>query len=79
MHNVKRALFEFLPLAWLRAYRELKDWFHDGQVVAPATRPSLWRQFSENWATVLVSYAILANVVVLDYLTGPASLWRRFI
>jgi hypothetical protein len=71
MHNSKRALFEFLPLPWLRTYRELKNWFLDGQVAAPSTRPSLWQQFSENWVTVLVSYGILANVTVLDVLTGP--------
>ena len=70
MHNVKRGLFEFLPLPWLRTYRGLKNWFLDGQVAAPSTRPSLWQQFSENWVTVLVSYAILANVALLDYLTG---------
>ncbi len=71
MHNIKRALFEFLPLAWLRTYRELKDWFRAGQMATLSTRPSLWREFSENWVTVLVSYAILTNVAVLAYLTPP--------
>jgi len=71
MHNLKRALFEFLPLPWLRTYRGLKNWFLDGQVAAPSTRPPIWQQFSENWATALVSYTILANVAVLAYL-APA-------
>jgi hypothetical protein len=71
MHIVKRVLFEFLPLPWLRTYRELKDWFLAEPVAAPSTRLSFWQQFSENWVTVLVGYAILANVAVLDYLTGP--------
>lgn len=71
MHNMKRALFEFLPMPWLRTYRGLKNWFLDGQVAAPSTRPSIWQQFSENWATALVSYAILANVAALAYL-APA-------
>ena len=80
MHNVKRALFEFLPMPWLRTYRGLKNWFLDGQVAAASTRPPIWQQFSENWATALVSYAILANVAVLAYLapalTSPS---HRFI
>jgi hypothetical protein len=71
MHDIKRALFEFLPMPWLQTYRELKNWFLDGQVAAPSTRPSLWQQFSENWVTALVSYGILANVAVLDVFTGP--------
>lgn len=67
----QRAPFEFLPLPWLRTYRELRGWFLAGQVAVPSTRLPLWRQFSENWVTALVSYAIMANVAVLDYLTGP--------
>jgi hypothetical protein len=70
-HNVKRALFEFLPLPWLRTYRELRDWFLAKQLEASSTRLPFRRQFSENWVTVLASYAVLANVAVLDYLTGP--------
>jgi hypothetical protein len=70
-HDVKRVLFEFLPLPWLRTYRELRDWFFAGQAAAPSTRLSMRQQFSENWVTVLASYGILANVAALDYLTGP--------
>jgi len=37
MHNSKRALFEFLPLPWLRTYRELKNWvFSTGKWAAPS-------------------------------------------
>jgi hypothetical protein len=71
MHSVKRVLFEFLPLAWLRTYRELKEWFLAGQVAAPSTRRPPKQQFSENCVTVLTSYAILASVAFLDYVTGP--------
>jgi hypothetical protein len=67
----QRAPFEFLPLPWLRTYRELRDWFLAGQVAVPSTWLPLWRQFSENWVTVLVSCGIMATVAVLDYLTGP--------
>jgi len=72
VHTVKRVLLEFLPLPWLRTYREWKIWFLAGQVAAPSTRLPLRRQFAENWVTVLASYGILANVAVLDYVTGPS-------
>ena len=64
----ERLLFEFLPLAWLRSYRQTKKWF---LVLRPVARRSLREQLSAHGITILTSYAVLAGVAVLDFLTGP--------
>jgi len=63
-----RMLFEFLPLAWLRSYRQIKKWF---LVQRPVAQVSLREQFSNHSITILTSYSILAAVAGLDYLSGP--------
>jgi hypothetical protein len=69
--GLKRALFEFLPLPWLRTYRQTKKWFLSRDAELSAGRPSLLAQFLANKITVLLSYAILAGVAVLDFVSGP--------
>jgi hypothetical protein len=71
MDDVKRMLFEFLPLPWLRSYRHTKKWFAGRNAELPANRPSLRAQFLGNKITILLSYAILAGVAALDLITGP--------
>jgi hypothetical protein len=68
MDDGKRVLFEFLPLPWLRSYRQIKKWL---LFQRPVVRSSLREQFSTHSITILTSYAILAGVGVLDYLSGP--------
>lgn len=67
----KRALFEFLPLAWLRTYRQTKKWFLEQRAELPADRRSLNEQFRAHWITILASAAVLAVVACLDIITGP--------
>lgn len=71
MDGVKRAAFEFLPLPWLRTYRQAQKWFFDGRSGLPADRLSLRDQFAANRITILTSGAILAGVAVIDFFTGP--------
>lgn len=68
----KRALIEFLPLPWLRTYRQAKAWFLAGRPVARASRQPLYSEFRTNKATILIGTVILAAVVVADYLTPAA-------
>ncbi len=70
MDAVKRALIEFLPLPWLRTYRQLKAWFLAGRPMARATRLPLHSEFRTNKATIVLSLLVLAVVVMADYLTG---------
>ena len=67
----KRALHEFLPLPWLRTYRQIKAWFLAGRPIARANRQPLHNEFRMNKATILLSLFILAVCVVADYLTPP--------
>jgi len=71
LDDVKRMVFEFLPLPWLRSYRLTKKWFLYRNIELPANRPSLRTQLLANKITILLSYAILAGVVELDFITGP--------
>ncbi|HEY3931484.1 MAG TPA: sulfotransferase [Verrucomicrobiae bacterium] len=69
--GVKRAAFEFLPLPWLRTYRQAKKWFFDGRVGLPADRLPLREQFAANRITILTSAVILAVIAGIDFFTGP--------
>jgi Sulfotransferase family len=62
--------FEFLPLPWLRTYRQVKAWFLAGRPIARASRLSLGTEFRTNTATIVLSLVILAAVVITDYFTG---------
>lgn len=67
----KRALFEFLPLAWLRTYRLTKKWLLARRAELPADRYTFGRQFRAHWITILASAVVLAAVACLDIVTGP--------
>jgi hypothetical protein len=71
MDDVRRVLFEFLPLPWLRTYRHTKTWFLALQTKLPADRFSLRDQFSNHRITILTSCVILAGVAAIDFFTGP--------
>jgi len=67
----KRALFEFLPLAWLRTYRLTKKWLLARHAELPVERRSFGEQFSAHWITILASAAVMAMVAYVDIITGP--------
>ena len=69
---VKRALIEFLPLAWLRTYRQAKAWFLAEKNLSPTNQQPLLSEFLKNKATVLLSLALLVAVGFVDYRTGFA-------
>jgi hypothetical protein len=71
MDDGKRALFEFLPLAWLRTYRQTKRWFLARRAELPADRRSLGEQFRAHWITILASAVVMAIVAYVDIVTGP--------
>jgi hypothetical protein len=67
----KRLLFEFLPLTWLRTYRQTKKWFLAGSAESPVDQRSMGEQFRAHWITILTSAAFLAMVAYIDIITGP--------
>ncbi|HTV39226.1 MAG TPA: sulfotransferase [Candidatus Sulfotelmatobacter sp.] len=66
-----RVGFEFLPLPWLRTYRQAKAWFNEG-VVPPDQRLSMREEFHVHRATVLASLVVLGLVAAADYYTSVA-------
>jgi hypothetical protein len=70
MDATKRAVFEFLPLPWLRTYRQVKAWFLAGRAVSRSNQRSLRDEFLAHRATVLIGLVILAAVAIADYYTG---------
>jgi hypothetical protein len=71
LDDVKRALFEFLPLAWLGTYRQTKKWFLARRAELPADRRSFGEQFRAHWITILASAVVMAMVAFADIVTGP--------
>ena len=67
--NLKRLVFEFLPLTWLRTYRLFKFWAfsHDQQ----SNRTSIEGQIRQHGITICSSFLLWAAIVWLDYATGP--------
>lgn len=67
----KRVLFEFLPLPWLRTYRQTNKWLLVRCAELPADRRSLGEQFRAHWLTILASAMFMAAVACVDVITGP--------
>jgi hypothetical protein len=71
LDEAKRALFEFLPLTWLRTYRQTIKWFFVRHEEPPVEQPTLREQFANHWVTILVSCLMFILVAGIDFLTGP--------
>jgi hypothetical protein len=67
--NLKRAGFEFLPLPWLRTYRQFRDWLvaRDGF----GRKTTLGGELRQHAVTVAASFLLLGLVALFDYATGP--------
>ena len=66
--SIKRVLFEFLPLNWLKTYRLVKTACSAPNHAAPAS-PRL--QGKQSIGYILGAYFILAGIATLDFLCGP--------
>jgi hypothetical protein len=66
--GAKRALFEFLPLPWLRTYRGTTGWFFAERQGPSEPELSLRNQITTHWVTILVSGLLLALLGTLDSL-----------
>jgi hypothetical protein len=70
--DMKRSLFEFLPLTWLRTYRQTKTWLFAERPQLEAEQRSWLEQLRTHWVTVFASYTLLAGTVAADWISGPA-------
>ncbi|MGH7980420.1 MAG: sulfotransferase, partial [Limisphaerales bacterium] len=66
-----RVAFEFLPLSWLRTYRQAKAWFKANET-ASDKQLSLRGEFIAHKATILASLIVLGLVAAGDFYTGAA-------
>jgi hypothetical protein len=66
-----RVSFEFLPLPWLRTYRQAKAWLNEGKA-APDQRRSMGQEFVAYKETILAGLIVLGLVALADYYTGAA-------
>lgn len=74
-----RVAFEFLPLPWLRTYRQAKAWFKL-RCPAPDQRLSLGQEIVAYRQTLLTSLVILILVAAADfYTTAAVSLMPFYI
>ena len=78
LDNAKRALFEFLPLTWLRTYRQTAQWLFGRRVGAAANRRSLVQEFSEHWITILASFLVLGGLATLHFFSNPRFTFLPF-
>jgi hypothetical protein len=66
-----RVGFEFLPLPWLRTYRQAKAWFKQGNA-GPDQRLSPGQELVRYKETVLAGLIVLVLVALADYYTTAA-------
>src|SRR5262249_26032544 len=77
MDDTKRALFEFLPLAWLRTYRQTAGWLF-GRNRSAGARSSLVKEFAEHWITILSSTVLLTGLITVHYFSDPRFTFLPF-
>lgn len=70
--DIIRVCFEFLPLSWLRTYRQVKFWFKAGGAAALTERRPLREEFLANKITVVLSLLLLAGLLTAHHLIGFA-------
>lgn len=69
--SLVRAAFEFLPVAWLRVYRLVKNWVVNPPSGALDERTSVVKDWKEHKITVLTAAAWLALVVFIQLHASP--------
>lgn len=69
--SLVRAGFEFLPLAWLRVYRLLKNWVVNPPTGETDEKTSLIRDFVEHWQTILTAAVLLGLVAFIHANANP--------
>ena len=76
--SLVRAGFEFLPLAWLRVYRLLKNWLMNPHSGTVDEKTSLIKDFKDNRLTILSAVALLGVIVFVHLHANPHLMFLLF-
>lgn len=70
--EIRRAVFEFLPLPWLRTYRQVKKWRTARRAaLAAVEQVSIWQQWRSHAITIVTGCLLLLGVATLDSFSDP--------
>jgi hypothetical protein len=76
--SLVRAGFEFLPMAWLRVYRLLKNWLINPPSGAVDEKTSMWKDWKGHWPTILTAAALLGLVIFIHRHANPHLMFLLF-
>jgi hypothetical protein len=76
--SLVRAGFEFLPMAWLRVYRLLKNWLINPPSGSVDEKTSMWKDLRSNQLTLLTATAFLGLVVFIHLHANPHLMFILF-
>ena len=65
--TLKRVIFEFLPLPWLRVYRQLKAWYCGPRTLQSEGRLSTRVQFRQHWITIVLAWGVMIGAAIAHY------------
>jgi hypothetical protein len=76
--SLVRAGFEFLPLAWLKVYRLLKNWVVNPPSGSMDEKTSILRDFQKHWLTISTATVMMGLVIWIHYHSNPHLMFILF-
>lgn len=76
--SLVRAGFEFLPLAWLRVYRLVKNWIVNPPSGTMDEKVSMWKDLKRHYLTLLTAVILLGVVVFTHVHANPHLMFLLF-
>jgi hypothetical protein len=76
--SLVRAGFEFLPLAWLRVYRLLKNWVVNPPSGTVDEKTSIFKDLKRHWQTILTASVLMAAVILIHKYSNPNLMFLLF-
>jgi hypothetical protein len=71
-------LLNCLPSPWLQTYVDTMYWLRAKREEGRAPRATVIEQFSRNWLTILISWALIAGAAMLHHVTNPHMVFIPF-
>jgi hypothetical protein len=76
--SLVRAVFEFMPLTWLRVYRLLKSWVVNQPSDIADEKISMVKDFRDHWPTILTATVLLGITALIHLHSNPHLLFLLF-
>jgi hypothetical protein len=76
--SLVRAGFEFMPLPWLRVYRQLKSWVVHRPSGLLDEKTSLIKDWQRHWQTILTAAGLLGIIAFIHLHSNPHLLFILF-